>query len=1072
MSVDLLVAMALVVLATEIFFAATFVLAVRSAVHHPRRANVDVALFFGTLACLMIGSRVLMTLDVAVELRTLWIEATLLALPYLLMRVVHDFAELPGWALPAVAVALVIQAVTLALIGGQLPPALLAATGTAYVVVPIAWSSLIFVREARRSRGVTRRRFVAVAAGTVLLALNVTFLALPSAVPGLSDSAAVLLAILYQVFGLGSGVAYVVGFAPPVWLRDVWQHADLRSFLLRAPELAAVTDLDELLGMMAFRARQALGYGGVLIGVWDETGTRLKLRGTGVPYEASAEDTFAGRAIQAGHAIASFDPIREVPARAELYVRTNAKMLVAAPIRSGGVVLGALTARSSHVSLFMEDDLRLCQMLADQAAFLLRNRALVLEARESHDRLRSIVDSAHDSIIGIDRGGRIVEWNDRAAQVVGWAKGEAIGRDAATIFAHGMPNELKTRLEEPVADEPERGDVFESDIRGASGHEIAVEVALAPTPGRGPTALTMFLRDIRERRQLELEREHRADHDALTGLPNSRLLDQHLLETSMTASIQKQPYALLLMDLDNFAEVNQTFGHAIGDRVLIEIAERLKTIAPPPRVVGRWSGDQFAVLLPREGLGIAEQVAARILASFERPFSVDRDQIEVGVSIGIASYPDHAQDARALVAAADIALVTAKRSANTYAVYPVETHPLRSGRFALRADLRRAIDSGALELHYQPIVSMRSGEVERFEALARWSHPQRGPVPPSEFIDLAERTGLIRPLTEWVLDRATADAARWRRDDPGLRVSVNLSTRAFADAGLFDRIGGAILRAGCGDDALCVEITESILMTEPERARQTIQRLRDRGIRVEVDDFGTGYSSLAYLQRLPVDAVKIDRSFVAAMARETHSDAIVRATIRLSHELGFEVIGEGVEDRAQWDRLAASGCDAAQGYHIARPMPAATVAGWLLGRRRPAGSAALRQLAAVPVGKRFVLIVDDDPAIVTVMRDVLREHGYEVATAANGEEALDLIAQARPSLVLLDVHMPVLDGSQFADALRERGIRVPVVVMTAGPSARDWAEKLAASGHLAKPFAVDQLLSVTERFLRPASVRN
>jgi CheY-like chemotaxis protein len=285
----------------------------------------------------------------------------------------------------------------------------------------------------------------------------------------------------------------------------------------------------------------------------------------------------------------------------------------------------------------------------------------------------------------------------------------------------------------------------------------------------------------------------------------------------------------------------------------------------------------------------------------------------------------------------------------------------------------------------------------------------------------------------------------------------------FGDAGLIERITSACARTGCDLESLSLEITESVLMTEPERARQTTARLRELGITTEIDDFGTGYSSLAYLQRLPVSGIKIDHHFITAMSRDERSDAIVRATIRLSHELGFEVVAEGIEDRETWDLLAASGCDIGQGYYIGRPMPAEAIRGWLRSwvARTPAARA--RPLAASRRDRGVVLVVDDDGAMVSVIRDVLTEHGYTVVTASDGEEALALTEKRRPDAVLLDLHMPLLDGAAYARALRDRGIDVPLVVMTAGPNAERFADRLNASGFLAKPFAIASLISATEQ---------
>lgn len=392
----------------------------------------------------------------------------------------------------------------------------------------------------------------------------------------------------------------------------------------------------------------------------------------------------------------------------------------------------------------------------------------------------------------------------------------------------------------------------------------------------------------------------------------------------------------------------------------------------------------------------------------------------------------------------------------------------------LRDDLRSAIARRQLVPHYQPIVDVRSGRVVRLEALARWPGPDAEWVPPGRFIPVAERNGLIGPLFVSLLGQALHDLAGWRAHLPDLRVSMNLSARGLAHRRSRDQIKLALYQAGASPDWLSVEITEDVVVKDVGTAREQIERLRSLGIRVEIDDFGTGYSSLRYLQVLAVDSVKIDRQFVEASVKDRTSETIVRAVIGLCRELGFETVAEGVAEREVWDLLAALGCDSAQGHLIARAMPADEVAGWLedWGSRRDAfASAAPAQatgLAREGTGPR-VLVVDNEPGILAIVRDVLRDEGYRVETAANGLEALRSIEARPPSLILMDVHIPILDGEGLVNALRERGIEVPLVVMTAGPAADQWARKLGAQGAIPKPFGITDLLAVASRFTREAA---
>lgn len=408
---------------------------------------------------------------------------------------------------------------------------------------------------------------------------------------------------------------------------------------------------------------------------------------------------------------------------------------------------------------------------------------------------------------------------------------------------------------------------------------------------------------------------------------------------------------------------------------------------------------------------------------------------------------------------------------------PALAGPRRTRERVLRDELRSAIARGHLVPHYQPIVDIRSGRVVRLEALARWPDTTAEWVPPVRFVPIAERNGLIGPMLISLLDQALRDLAGWRRRLPDLRVSMNLSARSLGRSRSDAAIMRALERAEAAPDWLSLEITESVVVNDVLNARRHIERLRALGMRVEIDDFGTGYSSLRYLQLLAVDSVKIDRQFVEAAVTDRASETIVRAVVGLCHELGFETVAEGVADRSVWDLLAALGCDSAQGHLIAPAMPADEVGGWLdawSARRSALASAAPRGPAgwALEGTGPLVLVADDDPGVLALVSDVLRGDGYRVDTAANGLEALRSIEARRPSLVLVDVHMPMLDGEGLVKAMRERDMDVPFAVMTAGPAAGEWARKLGAQGAIAKPFGIAELLAVTSRLAQePVAVR-
>jgi len=413
---------------------------------------------------------------------------------------------------------------------------------------------------------------------------------------------------------------------------------------------------------------------------------------------------------------------------------------------------------------------------------------------------------------------------------------------------------------------------------------------------------------------------HQALHDALTGLPNRTLLQRR----SARALRGDDPAAMLLIDLDRFKEVNDTLGHDHGDALLVEVAGRLGGALRRGDTLARLGGDEFAVLVdgaPDRAAVI--ELAGRLRDVLRRPFALRGVAVELEASIGIAFYPEHGTSAGGLLQRADVAMYDAKRGGHGIATYAAERDPYSEDRLGLLAELRRAIEHDELVLHYQPTVSLRSGELTGVEALVRWQHPARGLLGPDEFVPLAERTGAVADLTRWVVDRALAQHRAWR--DAGLEVpvAVNLAAANIVDVTLPGAIAALLERHGVAGDRLACEISEHTVMADPVRAADVLEGLRALGVRLSLDDFGTGHSSLAYLKRLPLDEVKIDRSFVAGMTEDENDAVIVRSTIDLARNLGLRVVAEGVETAEIMHALADLRCDTAQGYFISRPLPAA-----------------------------------------------------------------------------------------------------------------------------------------------------
>ncbi len=423
---------------------------------------------------------------------------------------------------------------------------------------------------------------------------------------------------------------------------------------------------------------------------------------------------------------------------------------------------------------------------------------------------------------------------------------------------------------------------------------------------------------------------HQALHDALTGLPNRVLFHDRVRQVIESARRNGDTAAVMVMDLDHFKEINDTLGHYHGDRLLQHVGERLSSALRSEDTVARMGGDEFAVLLPSvEDAAAADEVARKLLGALRRSFEIDGLSLEVGASVGIACFPDHGADGETLLQRADIAMYVAKADHLGAQLYELAQDQHSVQRLALAGELRRAIENDELVLHYQPKVEVATGRVVGAEALCRWQHPSLGLIMPDEFVPMAEHTGLITPLTRTVINLALEQVADWQTKGHEVPVAVNLSARSFLDSQLLDELPGLLSTWSVDPSLLSLEITESMIVGDPERARAVLERLNDLGITLAIDDFGTGYSSLSYLKDLPVDEIKIDKSFVLEMTTGGNDETIVRSIIDLAHNLDLCAVAEGVEDGARLDRLAELGCDVAQGYHFSRPLPAELFEQWL-----------------------------------------------------------------------------------------------------------------------------------------------
>jgi diguanylate cyclase (GGDEF)-like protein/PAS domain S-box-containing protein len=548
---------------------------------------------------------------------------------------------------------------------------------------------------------------------------------------------------------------------------------------------------------------------------------------------------------------------------------------------------------------------------------------------ETQSRLAAIVTSSDDAIISTSVAGLVTSWNAGAERLFGYTAAEMLGQPMTLVVPQERKPEARLLKERLI--HGDHIESYETQCLRKNGTLVDVSTSLGSIrDGSGKHAGTAIIaRDTTDRKRAEEELAHQAHYDSLTDLPNRILLYQELQTALLESTRDATPLALLMLDLDRFKEVNDTFGHHYGDLLLKQVGIRLQVALGSDGTLARLGGDEFAVLLVGMNGAQATRIARRMLLALEEPLVIETRALPLGASIGIALCPEHGVDAETLLQRADVAMYLAKRSLDGFATYDLRRDQHSPDRLALAGQLRQAIEHGELLLHYQPKLDLLSRAVTGVEALARWPHPQHGLVPPDRFIPLAEQTALIQPLTEWVLDAALCQHDAWRQVGLELPVAVNFSMRNLLDPGIVETVARSLSRWHVSPAYLEVEITESSIMADPTRATEVLRRLRELGVRIAIDDFGTGYSSLAHLKQLPVDVLKVDRSFVCDMVADDSDRIIVRSTIDLAHNLGLRVVAEGVEDEATATLLAQLGCDQAQGYHFSRPVSGAELRQWL-----------------------------------------------------------------------------------------------------------------------------------------------
>ncbi|MDH5378283.1 MAG: EAL domain-containing protein, partial [Gammaproteobacteria bacterium] len=540
----------------------------------------------------------------------------------------------------------------------------------------------------------------------------------------------------------------------------------------------------------------------------------------------------------------------------------------------------------------------------------------------SEIRIRAVMDNVVDGVMTLTNDGLIETVNPAVERIFGFHAEELIGEPVAKLAPSNI-NKSEDFILGPLNSNFESnvlGAVREVNARRSNGTVFPIDVAVSEMYQGGRRYFIAVVRDITSRKARTAALRYQALHDALTDLPNRTLLLDRLQQALRSSQRSKNPVCLILMDLDRFKEVNDTLGHHVGDKLLQQIAKRLRMLLRQSDTVARLGGDEFSVLLPDTTVEQAMVTAGKIVRVIEEPIIVEGQRLNVGTSLGISFSPLHGDSAGLLMQKADVAMYMAKRNNESIAVYDPQRDPHSLRQLAISGELRTAIETSQLVIHYQPKIDLKTNRLSGVEALLRWQHPKHGLLFPDEFIPLSETTGLIRPLTSWLVRNAIINCLSCENRPKGIKLSLNLSMRNLQDSTFPDQITSIFQEYDFNPENIVFEITETALMEEPEQALRAMDRLSELGIGFSIDDFGTGYSSLSYLEKLPVTELKIDKSFGLSLGHDNNSALIVRSTIDLAHKLGLKVAAEGVETKEALNLLISLGCDAVQGFYLAKPM--------------------------------------------------------------------------------------------------------------------------------------------------------
>lgn len=683
-------------------------------------------------------------------------------------------------------------------------------------------------------------------------------------------------------------------------------------------------------------------------------------------------------------------------------------------------------------------------------------------------RARALFSHMENAVIGYNLNGEIESMNPAAERLFGYRFDEVRGGKISCF----IPDlELLGFYVGPGGEDGEQINSSRMNLETNACHKdgslLPVAVSVTSLFLEGKKTSIAIIDDITERKRYEEQLEYQANHDDLTGLPNRNLLGDRIRQALLLTGRLQQEVAIFFIDLDNFKYLNDTMGHEVGDRLLKTVAERLQECVRTGDTLARQGGDEFVVVISSSEVSEhASSIAAKILEAVSRPFVIREHEFVISCSIGISVYPRDGGDVEALVKHADIAMYRAKEQGrNCFQFYTAEMNARSLARLAMEKHLRRALDQEEFSLSYQPKVSLETGRIVGMEALARWDNPELGAVSPGSFIPVAEETGLIEPIGEWVLRQACRRNRTWQDAGlPPLTVAVNLSPRQFVQQNIVALVDRILGETGLDPRWLELELTESMVMQDVDRAGEVMNELKQLGVCLTMDDFGTGYSSLSYLKRFPFDKLKIDQSFVRDITSDPDNAAIARAVIALGHSLGLKIIAEGGETQGQFDFMCRNGCDEFQGYFFSRPLAADNFEALLRDDH-----SLPPQFVSEPGRHRTLLLVDDEAEVLASLRRLFMMANYRVLTATSAAEGFEMLAGNQVTVIIVDQKMPHMTGCEFLSRVRKLYPDTVRIILSGHAdldSVTDAINRGAAYKFLSKPWDETRLLDTIDEAFR------